>query len=61
MPLGDYRQGILFRAGRRTQWRSENVLNGLAGRVIAPNTGANATPFFHFSDQILKISRQIGD
>ena len=32
-----------------------------AGREIAPDTGANATKFFHFDHQILKISRQIGD
>ena len=31
-----------------------------SGREIAPNIGANATNF-HFGDQILKISRQIGD
>ena len=31
------------------------------GREIAPNTGANATKFFYFGDQMLKISRQIGD
>ena len=31
------------------------------GREIAPNTGANATKFFHFGDQILKVSRQIGN
>ena len=30
-----------------------------AGREIATNTGANATKFF--PDQILKISRQIGN
>ena len=30
----------------------------LPGREITPNTGANATKF---GDQILKISRQIGD
>ena len=32
-----------------------------AGREIAPNTGANATKFFHFGNQILKVSCQIGD
>ena len=31
-----------------------------AGREIATNTGA-AAKIFHFGDQILKSSRQIGD
>ena len=33
----------------------------IAGCEIAPNTGTNATKFFYFGNQILKISRQIGD
>ena len=33
----------------------------MSGREIAPNTGANATKIFHFGDQILKVSHQIGD
>ncbi len=36
----------------------------VAGHEIAPTAGANATKFFlifHFGDQILKISRQIGE
>ena len=33
----------------------------LAGREIAPNTGANVTKFVHFGNQILKISHQIGN
>ena len=43
-------------------------LNGVSlahytGREIAPtgNTGANATKFFTFHDQIPKIRHQIGD
>ena len=35
-------------------------LNTCTGHEIALNTGANATRFFHFGDQILKISHQIG-
>ena len=31
------------------------------GREIAPNTGTSATKFFYFGNQILKISRQIGN
>ena len=38
------------------------IFHVYSGREIAPNTGANATIIiFHFGDQILKISRQIGD
>ena len=33
----------------------------ISGHEIVPNTGANATKFYHFGDQILKISCQIGD
>ena len=33
----------------------------ISGHEIAPNTGANVTKFYHFDDQILKISSQIGD
>ena len=33
----------------------------MSGREIAPNTGANATKIFHFGDQILKVSHQIGN
>ena len=32
-----------------------------SGHEIAPNTGANATKFFFFGNEILKISRQIGN
>ena len=39
----------------------EYVLIQITWHGIAPNTGANATKFFHFGDQILKISCQIGD
>ena len=38
-----------------------NIKFAYTGHEIAPNTGANATKFFHFGDQILKVSRQIGD
>ena len=33
----------------------------ISGHEIAPNTGANVTKLYHFGDQILKISCQIGD
>ena len=39
----------------------DNFCYSYTGREIAPNTGANATKFFRFGDQILKVSCQIGD
>ena len=37
------------------------MFNPLHQHAHSRNTGANCDEIFHFDDQILKISRQIGD
>ena len=46
---------------RGAMYSGRGGMQSIKRREIAPNTGANATKFFHFGDQILKISRQIGN